>query len=262
MEENTPVVNPVPENNPPKMYDLKPIAGAIVLAGVLIAGAILLKDSSPQTAGNLQNTGEALTTLPPVEKNERMLGGEKAKVTVVMYEDFQCPFCGAISGLHDENSAVIQYLKKGNPTWSPMLPGIKEYVSRGEVRFVYRDYPFLGPESLQAAVAARCAEEQGKFWEYHDHLYANQQGENEGAFADDKLKGFAQTLGLNTGAFDSCLTSGKYSEEIAAMKTGADAAGVRGTPKGYILKGKDIVATIDGAEPWSSVKPKIDSALR
>ncbi len=240
--------------------DQKSIAGAIIIAGVLIAGAVLLKGSSAPT----QNNGDkvAITALSPVSKEDRTLGSEKAKVTVVLYEDFQCPFCGAVSGQLGADSSLIQALKQRDPNWDPFMPTVMEYVNNGTVQFVYRDFPFLGPESFQASEGARCAEDQGKFWEYHDYLYAHQDGENEGGFSDVNLKSFAKTLGLDTVSFDKCLDENKYEQAVLDSKNEANTAGVTGTPKGFILKNGKVVNTIEGAEPASAVKQKLDAALK
>jgi protein-disulfide isomerase len=243
--------------------DQKPIISAIIVAGALIAGAILIRGSSggssfPQkTSGN----GIAVTTLAPVSPTDRIMGNPKAKVTLVMYEDFQCPFCGAISGLQ-ANTEATKYLKQQNPGWTPLMPGLNEYIKNGNVQFVYRDYSFLGPESERSAEAARCAGEQGKFWEFHDYLYGHQNGENKGNFSDPFLKSFAKDLGLDTAKFDTCLDTNKYAQAVADSKTEGNAAGVTGTPKGFILRDGKIVATIDGAESWTTAKIKIDSALK
>jgi protein-disulfide isomerase len=189
------------------------------------------------------------------------MGNKNAKVTVVMYEDFQCPFCGAISGL-EPNSDLVKALKQRDASWAPILPGLKPYIDNGQVLFVYRDYAFLGPESIRSAEAARCAGEEGKFWEYHDYLFGHQKGENEGNFSDDKLKSFAQTLGLNTASFNNCLDTGKYAEAVASSKSEGDGAGVTGTPKGFILNNGKIAGTIEGAESFTAVKPRIDAALK
>lgn len=240
------------------------IVGAILVVGVLIAGAILLKGSksSETIAVPVNNNGVPITTLAPVGTADRTLGNPQAKVTLILYEDFQCPFCGAVSGLVS-NTDAIKYLKeKVDPNWTPFMPLINEHIKKGDVQFVYRDWAFLGPESIKSAEATRCAGDQGKFWEYHDYLYTHQNGENQGGFADPKLKSFAQSLGLNTSDFDKCLDSGKYTQTVNDSRTEGTAAGVTGTPKGFILKDGKIVATIDGAEPWSATKPKLDSALK
>lgn len=245
----------------------KQIAGAIIIVGVLIAGAILLKGSSPASLNkNPNGIPVTTTTLSPVNAEDRTLGNPKAKVAIIMYEDFQCPFCGAVTGLEINSPAmkpVMDYLKKNDPSWTPFIPEIvNNYVKNGDVLFVYRDFPFLGTESTRASEAARCAEEQNKFWEYHDYLYSHQNGENEGGFADLKLKSFAKELRLDTTSFDKCLDDSKYAQAIMDSKAEASKAGITGTPKGFILKDNTIFATIDGAESLSTVKEKIEAALK
>ena len=243
------------------------IVSAIIIVAFVIAGAILLRGSKPPTLQNLQANNNGITvstaTLAPVSAQDRTMGNPNAKVTIVMYEDFQCVFCGAVSGLQPDTNAAIQYLKqKVDPSWTAFMPVILDYVKNGSVQFVYRDYPFLGPESIEAAEAARCAGDQGKFWEYHDYLFAHQTGENKGAFSNPNLESFAKTLGLQTADFNKCLEGGKYAQAVADSKTEGANAGVTGTPKGFILKNGALVSTIDGAEPATMVKQKIDAALK
>jgi protein-disulfide isomerase len=248
--------------------DQKPIVGAILIAGFLIAGAILLKNNSTSTLKPpVDNNGAPVATAgpAPVGKEDRTLGNPNAKVVIILYEDFQCPFCGAVSGLTPTNAPIIQSLKQRDPNWVPFIPGIiNDYVKNGNVLFVYRDFPlsFLGPESVRSAQAARCAGDQGKFWEYHDYLFGHQNGEGQGAFSDPNLKSFAKKLGLDTSSFDSCLDSNKYARAVANSAAEGAAAGVTGTPKGFILRDGKIVGTIEGAESYSSVKSKIEVALK
>jgi len=229
---------------------------AIIIAGVLIAGAVYF--SSMKQSNTAVDDGGTPVTLAPVDKEDRILGNSKAKVALVMYEDFQCPFCGAIAG---HNESLIQSLKQREPTWAPFMPEVMKYVENGDMKFVYRDWAFLGEESIKAAEAARCAGDQNKFWEYHDYLYSHQNGENEGNFSDANLKSFAKTLGLDSAGFDQCLDESKYAQAVADSRTEGTTAGVRGTPKGFILKNGKVVSTIDGAESLTTVKPKIDAAL-
>ncbi|MFA6177333.1 MAG: thioredoxin domain-containing protein [Candidatus Paceibacterota bacterium] len=249
----------------------KSIISAIMIVGVLIAGAILLKGSSAPVAKNQKTPIEngipvTTATLAPVGKDDRTLGNPNAKVTLIMYEDFQCPFCAAVTGINTDSPSmkqVMDYLRKNDPTWTPFMPTIiNDYVKNGKVLLVYRDFTFLGQESVKASEAARCAGDQGKFWEYHDYLYGHHAGENAGGFADLKLKSFAKILKLNTTDFDKCLDSGKYTQAVINSKNEGATAGVTGTPKGFILKDGKIAGTIDGAESLSSVKPKIDVALQ
>lgn len=222
------------------------IAGAILVAGVFIAGAILLKGNSARVVVPSTTTGNnppTAVTVASVTKDDRMLGDTNAKITLVMYEDFQCPFCGRF---HKETETAIR----------------QTYVADGRVKFVYRDYAFLGPESTTSAEAARCAGDQGKFWEYHDYLFEHQNGENQGNFNDTNLVSYASVLGLNKDTFNQCLTTGKYAQAVADSTTEGNSAGVRGTPKGFILKNGKVIDTIDGAIPAATVKAKIDAALK
>ncbi|MSU44890.1 DsbA family protein [Candidatus Nomurabacteria bacterium] len=259
MEENN-IMNSTNNSNTNK--NQSQIAGAILVAGILITGAILLKGNTIPTSNTATNDSLASITLSKVDVNDMTLGNPKAKVALILYEDFQCPFCGAISGLASDTPA-IQALKQRDPSWTPFMAGIKEnYIKNGKVQFVYRDWAFLGPESIKTAEAARCAGDQNKFWEYHDYLYGHQNGENEGAFSDPNLKSFAKKLSLDTSSFDKCLDSGKYTQAVNDSRTEGSNAGVNGTPKGFILKNGKIVATIEGAESYTTVKQKIDSALK
>ncbi|MCM2339072.1 MAG: DsbA family protein [Burkholderiales bacterium] len=232
---------------------------AIVIAGVLIAGAIYFSSLSPKN-NNSDNKAIPIASLQPITKEDKTLGDSKAKVALILYEDYQCPFCGAVNGTNEE---VINYLKQKDPTWTPFMPEIiNNYVKNGKVLFVYRDFPFLGEESNQASEAALCAGDQNKFWEFHDYLYSNQKGENKGNFSDTNLKSFAKTLGLETAAFDQCLDSNKYNETVSLSRDEANKSGVSGTPKGYILKNGKVVSTIEGAESLTTVKQKIEDALK
>jgi len=98
------------------------------------------------------------------------------------------------------------------------------------VRFEFKDFAFIGQESIRAAEAATCALEQDSFWQYHDILFLNQKGENAGAFSDDHLRNFAVALGLNEGDFNSCLDSDRYSNEINTAVVEARGVGVQSTP--------------------------------
>ena len=232
---------------------------AIIIAGVFIAGAIYLSSIKPASVPSNGN-GIPVTSLAPISKEDRTLGNPNAKVALVMYEDFQCPFCGAISGY---NASLIKSLKQRDSTWTPFMPEvINNYVKNEKVLFVYRDFTFLGPESIRASEAARCAGDQNKFWEYHDYLYSHQNGENQGNFSDPNLKSFAKSLALDSVAFDQCLDESKYAQAVTDSKNEAIGAGVTGTPKGFILKDGKVVSTIEGAESLSSVKQKIEAALK
>jgi len=232
---------------------------AIIIVGVLIAGAIYLSSTvKPTNTTITKNNGipVSTTTLAPVGVGDRTLGNPNAKVTLIMYEDFQCIYCGAVAN-SPASLSLIKSLQQRDPSWTPFMPEVvNNYVKNGKVQLVYRDYAFLGPESVESAEAARCAGDQGKFWEYHDYLFAHQNGENQGNFSNSHLESFAKDLGLNTTDFNKCLDTNKYAQAVADSKTEGDNAGVTGTPKGFILKDGKIISTIDGAESLTTVKTK------
>jgi protein-disulfide isomerase len=113
------------------------------------------------------------------------LGSADAKVVVEYWADYQCPFCGTFA------------LER--------LPDLVPLIKDGTVAVVHRDFAFLGPESFDAAVAVRCADTEGKYWAMHDAVYAAQDGENQGAFARDRLIAIGESIGLDGGALETCL---------------------------------------------------------
>jgi protein-disulfide isomerase len=130
---------------------------------------------------------------------------------------------------------------------------IEEFVEPGLVRLEYRDYAFRGPEALRAAEAAACAEDQGAFWQYHETLFLNQRSPE--GFSDARLKQIAETLGLDTAAFNQCLDSGEKRAGIEQEIAEGQAQGVDSTPTVFV----------NGVEaewaPWETLRPAIEAAL-
>ena len=120
---------------------------------------------------------------------------------------------------------------------------IKRYVEAGKVKLVWHDFAWIGAESRQAAQAARCAGRQGKFWEYHDHLFNNQRGENRGQFSPANLRQFAATLGLDTAKFGSCLERGEDIPAIQQELAAARAEGITATPS-FNVNGQRLVGAL------------------
>lgn len=220
------------------------VPASIIVAGLMIAGAVIYV-SGPRSApnppgGNIGDAGPKanVAEVLKIKGNDRVLGNPGAKVVIIEYADFQCPFCGKFYK-EVEKKIVESYIKTGN------------------VAFVYRDFAFLGEESMRSAEASKCANEQGKFWEYHDYLFMNQNGENQGAFSDINLKSFAKILKLDSVAFDKCFDSGKYKQEIEASAAEGRAIGVTGTPATFV---NGIL--ISGAQPFSVFQGKIEAELK
>lgn len=130
---------------------------------------------------------------------------------------------------------------------------IAEYVQPGSVHFEYRDYAFRGPQAVRAAEAAACADDQGAFWSYHDTLFLNQSAPD--AFSDARLKAMAETLGLDTAAFNACLDSGEKRALVDQSLADGQALGVDSTPSVFV----------DGVEVpwqgWDTLKQAIDAEL-
>ncbi len=125
------------------------------------------------------------------------------------------------------------------------------------MRFGYWHFAFLGTESLWAAEASECAADQNAFWEYHDLLFANQAGENRGAFSIENLKRLAQELGLETEQFNECLDGGKYRNLVRSQTEIARQIGVNSTPS-FLINGQPFV----GAQPFENFQKLIEALLK
>ena len=134
---------------------------------------------------------------------------------------------------------------------------IRQYVETGKVKLIWRDFAWIGQESRRAAQAARCAGQQGRFWEYRHHLYANQRGENQGQFSVANLRAFAAALRLDTGAFNACLDAGGDAAAIQEEFSAARARNVNATPYFFINGGPMI-----GAGSFSQFSSALDTELR
>lgn len=188
---------------------------------------------NPSQPSNDADTGPAPTADIVVTTSDFLKGGKDAKVTIVEYSDFECPFCG-----------------RAFPTVEQVMETYGD-----DVRLVYRHFPLnsIHPQAQKAAEASECAADQGKFWDYHDKLFANQDGVSAGV---TQFKKWAVELGLNAAKFNSCLDSG---DKAAAVQEDADsgsAAGVTGTPA-FFINGVSVV----GAQPFSTFKQVIDEQL-
>lgn len=184
----------------------------------------------------------APTPAPPFAPMGRMLGNPNARVTLVVYADFQCP--------HSRQFARA------------VLPRLRaDYIAPGKISFTYKYFPVLDEgrigESHWAAYAAECANEQGKFWAYHDKLYAEQLGANVGAFTRDWLKRYAVDLQLDLNAFNACLDSDRHAKLVLEHLIEALQIKLPGTPT-FLLNGRRIeTPTLDYAEFWKPLEAEL-----
>jgi len=240
IEENNEIALNINKNN-----NNQQLAGAIIIAGLFIAGAILLKGSErPVDQKDTENDlGVEKIELTQVSKNEHILGNPKASVMVVEYSDTECPFC---KSFHATMHRVME--RKG-----------------GEIAWVYRHYPIpeLHKKAFREAEATECAWEQGgndAFWKYTNRLFTITPS-NDG-LNDTDLLDIAKYTGLDIKAFNTCLDSGKFKDKVSADIESGNNAGVRGTPSSFIVKNGKVVDTIPGALPFESTLEKINAALK
>jgi protein-disulfide isomerase len=157
-------------------------------------------------------------------------GPVDAPVIMIEFSDFNCPYCGRFA--------------------RETLPLLRENYE-GRIRFVYRDYPILGDSSLQAAIAAECADDQGAFWEFHDLLF-----ENQGSFNQAMFIRFGEALELNIEQFTACHNDPATRDEIGGDFAVAQRLGVSGTPT-FFINGRPVV----GAQPYEVFQGVIDEEL-
>jgi len=178
--------------------------------------------------------------------DDPMFGNPDAPITIIEFSDFECPFCARFH---------IQTL--------PLI--FEEYIDQGKVKFVYRDFPIqsIHPNAVPAAVAANCANEQGKFKEMHDIIFVNQNvwNKQETVGALSLFSQYATEIQLEQETFDSCLTSGKYIEEIQKDLNDGQSYGVSGTPGFFVGNDQIGYVQIKGAQPFDIFKKVIDAQL-
>jgi protein-disulfide isomerase len=218
---------------------------AILLGGAMVALAVYTsngKKSSGTTAGAETGSGSDQQTADVSVDDDAVLGNADAKVTIIEFSDYQCPYCRAF--------------------WKNTFPQLKsEYIDKGLARFVYRDFPLdYHDMSQKYAEATECAADQNKFWEMHDKIFAEQEKKGSGTTISGitvkDVKKWAQQIGLDSGAFGQCLDSGKYADEVKKDFADAEKAGLDGIPS-FVINGQLLV----GAQPFSAFKTAIDKAL-
>ena len=187
---------------------------------------------------------DALPREPIGIADEPFKGDRKARVAVIEFSDYQCPFCG-------------RYVTN---TFSQIE---NDYVETGKVKYVFRDLPLeFHKNAFKAAEAAHCAGEQGKFWEMHDLLFQNQ-----AALAPEQLPGYAKSLGLSEAGFSRCMESGQFAAGIKKDIADAGTVGISGTPTfliGVVQPGDGrvkVMKKLVGAKPYEEFKAAIDSTL-
>jgi protein-disulfide isomerase len=219
---------------------------ALTLTGALIVFGVITRseDDGGAGAGQTSSAVERLCASGRVPVDGRTCGEDSAPVKIVEFSDYQCPFCKRfVDGTEPEVA--------------------REYIQKGLVQLEFSYFAITGGnappdrnEATLAAEAAECANDQGRFWEYHYKLYAEQRGENRGAFAPERLKQFATDLGLDRSKFDSCLDSHEHIDLVENERQRAVEAGAQGTPS-FLINGKLVV----GYMTFEKFRSHIEEAL-
>jgi protein-disulfide isomerase len=211
-----------------KIFQRNLLIGVAVIAGLVVIIAIIASQSAPIDK-----------SFPP-----REAGNPAARVIVEEYSDYQCPFCGLFA-----TTAEIRLREN--------------YIKPGKILFIFRNYPIVdsyvanGSESHLAALATLCAGDQDMFWEYHDFLYQNQLGENQGNLSSPRLQSFAAQLQLDLLQFNQCMDKQDHMDIINADVQRARALNLGGTPS-FLVNG---VLANGASEDFQWLFDAIDRAL-
>ena len=227
----------------------------ILLAVVIIGGFVAFKgDSGGTITGNTiaaptpsaPTTGNAAAPTPSQVKvsvdDDAVLGNKEAKVALIEFTDFECPFCGRH---HQQTYSQIK----------------SQYVDAGKIKYVYRDFPLGFHQNAEpGALAAECLREQTDdetYFKYVDKIFSNQQ-----TLSTENYRQWAIELGADGAEYDSCISTGKYKAEVNKDLADGQAAGIRGTP-GFIVLNEETGQTwsISGAQPFEAFQSQIEAAL-
>ena len=176
------------------------------------------------------------------ENGSPYLGDPDAPITLVEFGDYQCFFCNKF--FHNTEQKILE-----------------NYVDTGKVKIIFKDLTIIGPDSITAAHAAHCADDQGLFWEYHDTLYNNWNGENNGWASSENQLRMAQDVGLNIDEFTDCMLNEIHTQIISASNADARTLGLTGTPGFFVISPNNQITKIPGAQPFHVFQKIFDSEL-
>ena len=176
-----------------------------------------------------ENDSKLLTSSKLIENGSPILGDSNAPITILEWGDYQCTFCYKF---HQNTLDVIN----------------EDFIKTGKVKLVFKDFPLNGPDSLLAAEASYCAEDQKKYWQYHDELYKNWGGEKTGWITRESLDRFAMTVNLELDEFNTCLDEQKYQNRVITLHEFGKEIGIDATPSFLVFNDQKIIK-IRGNQP-------------
>ena len=176
-----------------------------------------------------QNDSKLLTSSKLIQNGSPIMGNSNAPITVLEWGDYQCTFCYRF---HENTLNIIN----------------EDFIKTGKVKLVFKDFPLNGPDSLLAAEASYCAEDQEKYWQYHDELYKNWGGERTGWITRESLDRFAVTVDLDLLEFNTCLNEHKYQNRVITLYEFGKEIGIDATPSFLVFNDQKIIK-IRGNQP-------------
>ena len=185
-----------------------------------------------------EDGSKLLTVSKLIQNGSPIIGNPSATITIVEWGDYQCTFC------YKFHQSTLNTIKQ-------------DFIETGKVKLVFKDFPLNGPDSVLAAEAAYCAEDQGKYWQYHDELYKNWGGERTGWITRDSLDKFATTVSMDLEKFDKCLDDHKYLERVNQMYEFGKEIGIDATPSFLVFNNEKIIK-ITGNQPLEVFLKSLD----
>jgi len=170
-----------------------------------------------------------LTITKLIDGGSPIMGNQNAPITILEWGDYQCTFCYKF---HQNTLDIIN----------------EDFIKTGKVKLVFKDFPLNGPDSFLAAEAAYCAQDQEKYWQYHDELYKNWGGERTGWVTRDSLEKFGTTVNLDLNKFNNCLDKQKYQERVISLHEFGKEIGIDATPSFLVFNDEKIIK-IRGNQP-------------
>lgn len=171
-----------------------------------------------------------------------ILGDPNAPVTLVEFGDYQCHFCNV--HFHNTEHSLVE-----------------NFIQTGKVKMIFKDFTIIGPDSINAAHGAHCANDQGKFWQYHDILYNNWTGENNGWASSANLLRFAQEIELDVDDWSECMLDARHSQIITDSSKDARDLGITGTPAFFVIGPDNKITKISGAQPYERFEQIFNAEL-
>tara|TARA_Y100000590_G_scaffold246473_1_gene276897 strand:- start:110 stop:922 length:813 start_codon:yes stop_codon:yes gene_type:complete len=239
------------KNTQEKKFHAPSLAIGAIISGICIAVIFFGMENIPENSSQLIERQMIEETIQPQQitaetflaNGSPILGNPDAPITLVEFGDYQCHFCNVY--YHNTEHEIFE-----------------NYVMAGKVNVIFKDYTIIGPDSVIAAHGAHCAGEQGKFWEFHNTLYNNWDGEETGWAGQENIIRFAQENNLDMNQFIDCNNELKYEKLISNSYSDAKSLGLTGTPAFFVIsQNSQQVQNIQGAQPYEVFAKIFDSML-